>query len=331
MTWLNEITGTSVETPESMHAALVVEGSDLVRVSDNTRFRMGQLTTPSLTDLRMTDMPNRGPLRCCERVGDTQTLHADPAHAGAVFQVASQFNLLEMIDPNVSPEDGIARYAHDHTQGPASAISCGAGTIFRNYFVDTGVTDAGHARSGVGQNSWYQLDMLADLGAALGNYSEALWEMRNGYALPHRGALHTINQTIDGEDRDRLMGYLRIGLQSDTAVTLPDATHTVTQAYCSALPVAYSALPVADFEPFARLILDAAYEATLYAALRDAPDRPVFLTLLGGGAFGNPEAWIIDAIARAISIFKNSGLDVQIVSFGRTNPRLAPLFHEPAT
>jgi len=39
--------------------------------------------------------------------------------APAPFQVASQFNLLEMTGPSVTPEHGVARYAHDPTQGPA--------------------------------------------------------------------------------------------------------------------------------------------------------------------------------------------------------------------
>lgn len=39
-------------------------------------------------------------------VGDVRALHADPAYAGALFQVASQFNLLEMVFERVTPERG---------------------------------------------------------------------------------------------------------------------------------------------------------------------------------------------------------------------------------
>jgi hypothetical protein len=53
----------------------------------------------------------------------------------ALFQVASQFNALEMVAPNITPEDGVTRYQHDRTQGPACAIAAGAATIYRNYFV----------------------------------------------------------------------------------------------------------------------------------------------------------------------------------------------------
>ena len=61
-------------------------------------------------------------------------MHADPELDGALFQVASQFNLLEMTGPSATPEDGVTRYSADHTQGPACAIAAGAATIYRNYF-----------------------------------------------------------------------------------------------------------------------------------------------------------------------------------------------------
>jgi len=57
-------------------------------------------------------------------------MHADSANAGAIFQVASQFNLLEMVSDNVTPEQGVTRYERDATQGPACAIAAGAGTIY---------------------------------------------------------------------------------------------------------------------------------------------------------------------------------------------------------
>lgn len=40
-----------------------------------------------------------------------------PSNAGAVFQVASQFNCLEMVGPGSRPEDGVTIYSKDHTQG----------------------------------------------------------------------------------------------------------------------------------------------------------------------------------------------------------------------
>jgi hypothetical protein len=121
-------------------------------------------------------------------IGDVRHMHRLPENAGALFQVASQFNLLEMTGPEVTPEDGVTRYKDDHTQGPACAIAAGAATIYRNYFAKVGGCD--------GQTKDRQFDGLADLGEALGEALNqpvaALWKMRNGYALCTRAGLDAI-------------------------------------------------------------------------------------------------------------------------------------------
>jgi hypothetical protein len=74
----------------------------------------------------------------------------------------------------------------------------------------------------------------------------------------------------------------------------------VSQAFCSALPVAR--VPSALWEKFALLVLEAAYEATMWAAVLNAQrgvSNVVFLTLLGGGAFGNRGRWIDAAMRQA--------------------------------
>ena len=44
-------------------------------------------------------------------------------------------------------------------------------------------------------------------------------------------------------------------------------------------------------------------------------NRTVFLTTIGGGAFGNPREWIMDAMERALNIHRGQDLDVAIVSY----------------
>ena len=61
-----------------------------------------------------------------------------------------------IVSPGVSPEDGVTRYMHDPTQGPACAIAAGAATVYRNYFVPVG--------EACGQTAARQLDALAPLG-----------------------------------------------------------------------------------------------------------------------------------------------------------------------
>ena len=120
------------------------------------------------------------------------------------------------------------------------------------------------------------------------------------------------------------MGLVRVGWQADTQVTLGSAAHLVHQVYASALPIAYAREPVADWEPFARLVLEASYAATLSIAAQTATRR-VFLTRLGGGAFGNPPGWITDAIAAALDAYASADLDVTLVSYGYPDPANRPL------
>jgi hypothetical protein len=253
-----------------------------------------------------------------EVVADVQRLHADETNAGALFQVASQFNLLEMVSPSVTPERGVGIYENDPTQGPACAIACGAGTIYRNYFVPV--------NGQTGQSAENQIDCLSDIGAALGNDESRLWAMRNGYAWPTQSGLaevsHRLRASSEG-DIDALRRLLRIGIHWDTQVTINDCEHTVSQAYCSALPVAYvPGLKRSLWAEFARFVLEASYEATICAAIlnsvRSGTNR-LFLTLLGGGAFGNDMEWIVGAIHRALSLYRSTGLEVAIVSYSAPN------------
>lgn len=95
--------------------------------------------------------------------------------------------------------------------------------------------------------------------------------------------------------------------------------HQVNQVFCSALPVAYGLHPAALWEPFARLVLEAAYEATLRCAWITASaggSNRVLLTGLGGGAFGNPSDWIFDALDHALDCVKGTALEVHLVCYG---------------
>ncbi len=41
----------------------------------------------------------------------------------------------------------------------------------------------------------------------------------------------------------------------------------------------------------------------------------LYLTLIGGGAFGNKIEWIINALQRSLQTYKHVDLDVAIVSY----------------
>jgi hypothetical protein len=181
----------------------------------------------------------------------------------------------------------------------------------------------------VGQTRDRQIDALADVGKALsaklGRPVSDLWQMRNGYALCTWEGLEAITRLlVEGDDglRDELRSRLAIGLHRNVEVTdvRESARRYVSQAFCSALPVAYGSGPSTAWEAFARLVLEAAYEATLLAAVEQSSaggSNIVLLTRVGGGAFGNADEWIDDAIVRAVGIVEHAGLDVRLVSHGR--------------
>lgn len=336
MDWFERLTGFKEQDFACTQAQLELDGERLRSRINGRSYGVGALELLSLDTLRERIAQDAGPagrlrLRIVE--ADVRKLHQDPALTGALFQVASQFNLLEMTGPGITPEDGVTRYASDPTQGPACAIAAGAATIYRNYFVPVG--------DRVGQGRGCQLDGLADLGARLaartGLSRDRLWTMQNGYALCSREGLAAISKhlsTLDEGALDELRGVLRIGVHRDVEVTDVDrpAPHTVSQAFCSALPVAYGrGVPPACWADFATLVLEAAYEATLWAAVANAQrgaSNVVLLTRLGGGAFGNEDDWIYAAMRRALQRVGDYELDVRLVSFHRPTQDMLQLQSE---
>ena len=68
-------------------------------------------------------------------------------------------------------------------------------------------------------------------------------------------------------------------------------------------------------------MLRGAYEATLAVAACKAQSVggervKVFLTALGGGAFGNRDEWISDAMNAALETHRDAPLDVYLVHYG---------------
>jgi hypothetical protein len=169
--------------------------------------------------------------------------------------------------------------AADRTQGPACALACPAATLFRNYFVN-----------GVGQcAAGMQLNLLMDVAAELDNAKHGYWRVVNGYCLEGdaEDAVARLRQRLSADADDvavvaadavrafariarasklarRVMDALRVGVHWNTSVS--GRRHTVAQVLCAAVPVSYSRVDAAEWQPFATTVLNAAYEATLSAA-----------------------------------------------------------------
>ena len=159
-----------------------------------------------------------------------------------------------------------------------------------------------------------------------------MWTMRNGYALCTESGPASIARTLFAvsiAEQDLLRDRLRVGLRWDVEITGGIAPGLlVSQVFCSALPVAYTRIPSTRSQAFATLVLEAAYEATLWAdrsQYASTTSNVVYLTRLGGGAFGNETAWIDGAIRRALKMVAGVGLDVRIVGYGQPDRELLRL------
>lgn len=315
--WFEERFGFKETTYEATRKRFEFADGVLTSTGNGSKFYVGPFETPSLDELRARLVgglacPSAGSLSFKNITGAAKTLHLDPKNEGAIFQVASQFNCLEMNEPGARPEDGVTRYYCDATQGPACALSCPAATVYRNYLVNEGRGQAGKA----------QIDCLEGVGELLENGKNRYWKMVNGYCMPDApGGIAKASKRIasDAAFAERARGALRVGVHWDTEVK--GGSHRVCQVFSSALPIAYAkSVRSNDWAPLASAVLDASFEATLAVGAVLARQRgtrvTVFLTAVGGGAFGNRSMWIVQAMDRALRLHAAEPLDVRLVHFG---------------
>jgi hypothetical protein len=312
----------------------------LQSVVNGATFVCGHFTTPTLGELRQSALKLIG-----TDVGRVEVIHTavmdileeHARHPGALFQAASQLNCLEMPSRSVTPEAGITAYEHDRTQGPACSLACAAGTVVRNYFVDVSALASPHRflpQGPLGQTSERQINTLDCIEDMVDNASKAFWTVRNGYfCATSTSKLRELAPLLEAQ-RDILMDCLKVGLQSGVGVTFargpfvyepPAAPVSVSQVYCSAVPMPFEVEAAAALVPVARFLLDGTYEATLWAAVQNAARtgcKDVFLTKVGGGVWGNDPDWIAAAIGRAVARVSAAGasLRVHVCHFRAVDP-----------
>lgn len=330
MSWFTKLFGILEQNGTSIQRSFELSADHLFITAPNgTVLRCGRFYTPSVRELReeiAVLLKQRRPLQEVQSkctydhttVQDAIILHSQ--FPNSVIQAASQFNCLEFPNPNTVPEDGIEAYESDRTQGPSCALACAAGTIYRNYFAPVG--------DRVGQSSQHQINNLDNFEQALDNQENEYFYVRNGYVFSksrqHLSLLSERLKTMNPTELDELRQIIKVGVQEDTEVSyscrmerLEDNGITVTQVYCSAISCGYSGFSNEYWEPMAKLVLEAAYEATILVAIKSALKhemldhhsstesdsyRDVFLTAVGGGVFLNDLSWIGNAIGRAIAL-----------------------------
>ncbi|EED30521.1 conserved hypothetical protein [gamma proteobacterium NOR5-3] len=316
MDWFETLFGFPEGDWEWTQRQFYVDNQTLVSKANDRRFLIGKFSTPTLATLRSAarSSASKSVLEHIV-VDDILDVQADPNNAGDMFQVASQFNTLEFPGPEVTPESGVTTYAFDKTQGPACALAAAPATVFRNYFAPVDKQS--------GQRADRQINNLATLEQKLtgGPY----WTVKNGYIDSTAEQLIALDAALQHGALEDLMGHVRIGVQTGVDVTfskrftVQENPHQISQAFCSAVSCGYSSLPRHLWQGLATMVLDAAYEATLLAAAIDRDKGTgtgrVWLTMLGGGVFGNDDLWIAQAIENALKKTKNLGLDVKLAHF----------------
>lgn len=331
-TWFENIFGFK-EDPVSIYKYFNITNKNgiqiLNQIETNKQFIAGSFTTQTLQNLQQKSKywiqqhssNNNNTLKKTQinvihkNVYDILEYHSNPEDENihVTFQCASQFNCLEFPSEKYIPELGITNYVYDSTQGPACAVACPAGTLFRNYFINIG--------NQIGQNKTIQINNLDVAENILHPYDDSpFWNVKNGYVFSTTDKLNKLNTILNNETISKqVLKSIKVGIQSNTQVLMKNKNEPlinikpklVTQIYCSAISCSYSHINVSYWELFACIILNSIYEATLWSALLYAPicqiansnHYKVYLTFIGGGAFGNKMSWIINNMAKSIKEF----------------------------
>ena len=250
---------------------------------------------------------------------------------GNIIQVDSNFNCLN--NPNISkkPQDGITIYKETNprfqTTGQKCAIACAAGTLYRNYFVPI-VNNNGKIQEGqyYEESTKTQLNTLDELELELKN---TFFSIKNGFFSSTNIDLTKLNQNINNETQiEQLKKSIKIGVHQDVGVTCLDIDgncldittrpervtpttrpeRVVTQIFCSNFNVISP--QITNYEKLVKLVLEANYEAVLWASIIYAPNKQVYLYIPKNLI----QEWCYDAMVKAINLLyeKKANLDIVI-------------------
>ena len=262
---------------------------------------------------------------------DVLSSQGHPSNDGATYLAASNFNSLEFVSCRQTARNGISSYPHDHTQGPYCAIACGPSILYRNYFVQVpGSTERGQFDK--------EINLLEDTPI----------HVEHGYAIIKRADIQQLQQT-DFDFTD--LSKYKIASHKNCEVTMtrnnknefifiqkeegkrPQIAHHI---YAAAFNMGRNVIQNEFTEKISESLLEAEYRNAILCAWDNSikyPDRAgskkLYLTLLGGGVFGNPMDLICNQIAKCKDLIIDSGLDVYVVCYDEyTFAEVFPLLQE---
>ena len=234
---------------------------------------------------------------------DVAFLQSIPENNGAMFQVASNFNGVEAIDECSYPDNEkfLTNYSIDNTQGPAASMSAGAAAISRVLL------------------PFYSKDTPADMWKQTSDRQVEFLEELEDYFTVINGYIVQRGTERDPENDWDIVGHTHVGIQIGAQVINGHITRKgrdevfmdgipansgqyVSQVFCAAMNLMQGDTGEENCMHLTakrvdKLLLEAAYRGTYLAAIRHGAPR-LFLTLIGGGVFGNSEKDIFEAIEK---------------------------------
>ncbi len=90
MDWYKQLTGFTERSPEQVRAQLHVSNGQLCSSVNQQCWAVGQLTLPSLKELRQHQPSKQAKTQVRQLVADVQSLHAQPESAGALLSVMAE-------------------------------------------------------------------------------------------------------------------------------------------------------------------------------------------------------------------------------------------------
>ena len=271
-----------------------------------------------------------------------------------IFQAASQINYLEMMSPNVKPSDGIKKYPDDDTQGPAMAMISYPATLYRNSCLTNSDTNQLSSLEGLSDdiknNKFYVKN-----GYVRVNKNSSITDQEVETIKSELDEKMKIGVLLDSEivvTREqkipRIFEYKKIlsGPKTKTSFAWCSAFVLNPNYYSQQIRGSYQQFlanysniltgsgqdgkeKLENFKKICDLELLKTYKLTLEAAIKYGK-KNVILTLVGGGAFSNPEEDIFNAIFQAVEEYKNFPLNVYLFQRSLSDRRIQ-LFEQFAT
>lgn len=338
--WMKWFLGVRERELLTRREAVYKEGS-FVNVATGRQWPAGQFDWPSIQELRkqveakvVPDFDARASpvlrvVDACD-VGELQAMLRTEDRA--MVQIASNFNCLENPSRGCLPDYGglVENYCVDATQGPAASFGVPAASLLRAHYA---FHDPSKPPEEWGQTAKQQVELS-------GSVAKYFGKCVNG-KVTLTGEEEALSPSQIGEVAEQI----KVGIHRDAQVIFGRGS---SEIYMAMLEEPYplvdqvisasvnwrspGARPAQEqLLSLTRAALRAAYEGAYLAAI-ERGRHLLLLTLIGGGAFGNPQEMILEELAAAHARFashpKSELREVRLCLFvaGTAKPMEAKLY-----